>query len=113
MSSDDYLRVAALIAAVLMAAPYGFHYELIMLTIPGAIIIKKGLESGWLSHERALLAAAYVIPAFYSAVADFRQGISIGVFTTLIIFGLTVRRALHEAPDLFSLKQNGAPSSPR
>ncbi len=111
--SDEYLRVAVLIAAVLMAAPYGFHYELIMLTIPGAILIIIGLENGWLTQERTLLAVAYGIPAFYSAVADFRQGISIGVFATLIIFGLTVRRALHEAPDLVSFRRDGAPSSLR
>ncbi len=110
---DPLTRAAALVACVLMAAPYGFYYELIILALPGAVIVMRGLERGWLAYERPLLGAAYILPLLVSTMADFRQGVSPGFIAVLIIFGLTVRRVAHEAPDLFRLKRNGALSLPR
>jgi Glycosyltransferase family 87 len=113
--SDPLLRGAALVSCVLMAAPYGYYYELIILTFPGAVIVMRGLERGWLKYERPAIALAYSLPAFATTFSEYRHGLSLGFIVTLIIFGLVLRRAMHETPGLFSLKpgpikQAGAPS---
>ncbi len=110
--SDPLLRAAALVSCVFMAAPYGFYYELIILTFPGAVIIMRGLERGWLSYERPLIALAYVLPAFATTFSDFRHGLSLGFIVTLIIFGLVLRRAMHETPGLFRLGREPVKPSP-
>ncbi len=102
--SDPLLRAAALVACVFMAAPYGFYYELIILTFPGAVIVMRGLERGWLKYERPALVLAYALPAFATTFSDFRHGLSLGFIMTLIVFGLVLRRAAHETPRLFPLK---------
>ncbi|MEM9618524.1 MAG: glycosyltransferase family 87 protein [Pseudomonadota bacterium] len=108
--SDPLLRMAALVASIFMVAPYGYHYELIILTIPGAIIVVRALKTGWLKYERPLIAVAYIAPAFIAETANAQQGLSLGFTVTAIIFGLTVRRVLHDAPDLFRVKPTAAPS---
>lgn len=90
--SDALLRAAALIAATMLAAPYSFHYELIMLALPVAAIVMLGLNDGWLKHERAMIAGAWGLPMLWGLVAGSHYGISLGFVTVLIVFTLVWRR---------------------
>ena len=100
LSDDPYLRSAIVIAGVLMTAPYGYHYEIIMLAFPMVIIASRALKHGWLPYERALLAAAWATPLFSVTFADTARGLSVGFVAVLIAFVIILRRAHHAAPSL-------------
>lgn len=101
MVDDQGLRAAALICGVLFAAPYGFHYELIILAFPCVIIAMRAIATGWLKHEKLLLSLAWVMPGAATAFADMRQGLAIGFITVLIVFVMTARRIHAGHPALF------------
>ncbi|MEM8770041.1 MAG: glycosyltransferase family 87 protein [Pseudomonadota bacterium] len=98
---DPALRASALIAGVFIAAPYGFYYELIALAYPCVIIAARGVKTGWLKYERWLLAGAWALPAGVTALADMRQGPSLGFVIIAIVLVMTARRAHAERADLF------------
>ena len=101
MVEDQGLRAAALIASALFAAPYGFHYELIILAFPCAIVAMRAIATGWLKHEKLLLSGAWVMPGAATAFSDLRQGLAVGFITVLIVFVMTARRIHAEHPALF------------
>lgn len=98
---DDALRGAALIAAVFLAAPYGFYYELIILGFPVAVAAMHAMEKGWLKYEKWMLAAIWVLSVSTPMFAQTRHGISTGFLIVLLVFALIIRRAQAENPQLF------------
>ncbi len=91
---DAGLRAAALIAGVFLIAPYGFYYELIILGLPVAVVVMRALETGWLKYEQWMLAGLWLLSLSTPMFADTRAGISTGFVIVLLVFVLTMRRAL-------------------
>jgi hypothetical protein len=97
---DAELRAAALISCVFFAAPYGFYYELIVLALPMALVVKRALRNGWLPFEQATVALVYMAP-LYLPGDRVRTGLSLG-FAIVVVAALCVlRRIAHEAPETF------------
>lgn len=94
MCDDTTLRAAILIAAVFLAAPYGFYYELIILGFPVAVVVMRAMQTGWLKYERWMLAGIWVLCLLTPIFAAARQGLSTGFLVVALVFILTVRRAL-------------------
>ena len=97
MNNDSALRAAALIAGVFLAAPYGFYYELIILGFPVAVVVMRGLETGWLSYERWMLAAVWALTVATPMFASTRHGLSTGFMIVLLVFALVMRRAFRKS----------------
>jgi len=87
------LKAAALAAASLMATPYLYTYDLVILAIPVAFMVRLGLDDGFLPGEDiGLLVAALSLLSFpYKAT-------QVGFFAVLVVAALIVRRALMSKP---------------
>ena len=82
------LKAAALAAGTLLTTPYLFMYDLMVLAIPVAFLVRIGLSSGFRRYELpALVCAAGLILGFIFF------GVPLGLFATLIVAGLIARRA--------------------
>jgi hypothetical protein len=82
------LKAAALATATLLITPYLFMYDMVVLAIPVAFLIRLGLKSGFRSYELPALGAALAL--FFSFIFF---GFPIGPAITLIVAGLVLRRA--------------------
>ncbi len=105
---DTLLKASALIACVFMTAPYGYHYELIMLALPLGAIASIALKNGWLPYEKWLLAAAFLLPLAFSAASKNGPGLSYPFIAALIVFAITIRRIRHAAPGVFAFNAKQA-----
>jgi alpha-1,2-mannosyltransferase len=67
------LRAAVLSAASLLESPYLLTYDLCLLSVAAAFLVRDGMDRGFLAGERMVLltgfAALYLAPAFGSIVA--------------------------------------------
>jgi arabinofuranan 3-O-arabinosyltransferase len=81
------LKAAALATGTLLITPYLFLYDMMVLAIPVAFLVRIGLRSGFRRYELpALGCAAILILSFVFF------GMPAGLFATLIIAGLIVTR---------------------
>jgi arabinofuranan 3-O-arabinosyltransferase len=82
------LKAAALAAGTLLTTPYLFMYDMMVLAIPVAFLVRIGLKSGF---------RAYELPALGCALALFLTftftGVPVGLGITLIVGSLVLRRA--------------------
>jgi arabinofuranan 3-O-arabinosyltransferase len=83
------VKAAALAAASLLATPYLYAYDLVVLAIPIAFLIRLGQTSGFLPGELAGITAASLLVLVIPLVA-----VPIGVAATVIVLLLVARRAL-------------------
>src|SRR5712675_2613968 len=82
------LKAAALAAGTLLITPYLFLYDLMVLAIAVAFLVRIGLRQGFERHELPALGLAAALLFFYPLIAA-----PIGFVATLIVSGLIVRRA--------------------
>jgi len=82
------LKAAALAAGTLLTTPYLFMYDMMVLAIPVAYLVRIGLATGFRRYELAALACALAL--FVSFIF---LGEPIGLGATLIVAGLILRRA--------------------
>ncbi|MFA4994014.1 MAG: glycosyltransferase family 87 protein [Bdellovibrionales bacterium] len=61
-SASLAVRGASLAAATLLISPYSFVYDQVLLAIPIALLAGQGLKSGFLSYEKTLLFALWLLP---------------------------------------------------
>ena len=81
------LKAAALATGTLLITPYLFLYDMMVLAIPVAFLIRVGLRTGFRPYELpALGCAAFLILSFIFT------GIPVGLFSTLIVAGLILNR---------------------
>jgi arabinofuranan 3-O-arabinosyltransferase len=82
------MKAAALAAGTLLTTPYLFMYDMMVLAIPVAFLVRIGLKSGF---------RAYELPALGCALALFLTftftGLPVGLGITLIVGSLVLRRA--------------------
>src|SRR4029077_19900942 len=59
------LKAAALAAGTLLTTPYLFMYDLMVLAVPVAFLVRIGLKSGFRAYELPALAGALVLIGCY------------------------------------------------
>ncbi|MTW16636.1 DUF2029 domain-containing protein [Rhodoplanes serenus] len=83
------LRAAALVTASLLATPYVYIYDLVLLAVPVAFLLRLGLDEGVLPDEpAALLTAGAFLLAYPFCPVQF------GLAATLAVALVIARRAL-------------------
>ncbi len=83
------IKAAALTTGTLLATPYLYLYDIMVLAIPFALMIRMGLADGFRKHELpALGVATALLVSFQFVVAP------VGFVATLIIAWLVARRAI-------------------
>ena len=87
------MRAAVLAAAIPLATPYAFDYDLAMLAIPMAILAADGYRRGWFSGEREVLIVIWLTPLVATNLAS-GVGVHIGYLCVLALFLTCTRRAL-------------------
>jgi hypothetical protein len=103
------LKAAALAAGTLLTTPYLFMYDLMVLAIPVAFLIRVGLRTGFRSYELPALVCALALLASFTFL-----GLPVGLGATLIVATLIVRRARpwwprEQAPSLTSAAHASCP----
>lgn len=83
------LKAAALAAGALIATPYVYLYDLVVLAVPVAFLIRLALKDGFLRGETASLAIAAALIFIFPLVKW-----PVGFIGVTIVAGLIVRRAL-------------------
>ena len=81
----------AMISAALLTSPFLFDYDLMLLAIPLAWIFREAQCSGFLSWEKTLLLAGFVLPAL-SRVVAMRLGVPLGPPVVFGLFLIVLRR---------------------
>ena len=64
------LKAAALATATVVVTPYSFVYDLAVLVVPTAFLVKEGLASGFRRWEGLALVAASLLPIMVLAKTD-------------------------------------------
>ena len=82
------LKAAALAAGTLLTTPYLFMYDMVVLAIPVAFLVRIGLASGFRPYEMPALAVALAL--FFCFIF---LGYPVGLGITLIVAALVLRRA--------------------
>uniref|UniRef100_UPI0018E01AA4 glycosyltransferase 87 family protein n=1 Tax=Roseomonas rosulenta TaxID=2748667 RepID=UPI0018E01AA4 len=84
-------EVALLAAATPLAAPFVLSYDMVLLLLPMAWVIRQARQGGFLPWEKAGLVAAYLLPGVSIAVG-LAGGIGIGPVAPAIMLVLVLRR---------------------
>jgi arabinofuranan 3-O-arabinosyltransferase len=87
------LKAAALAAGTLLVTPYVYMYDLVVLAVAVAFLLRLALQRGFVAGEIAALAAAGVLILSFPTVKT-----QVGLAAILIVMMLIVRRALAAAP---------------
>jgi arabinofuranan 3-O-arabinosyltransferase len=88
-SRVDYsLKAAALAAGTMLTTPYLFLYDMTVLAIPVAYLIRLGLEGGFRAYELPALGCALALIMSFMFL-----GQPVGLFANLIVASLILRRA--------------------
>ena len=82
------LKAASLALGTLLITPYLFMYDMMVLAIPVAFILRLGLARGFLSYELPALAVTFALCLTFSFT-----GIPTGLPANLIVATLVLRRA--------------------
>jgi hypothetical protein len=82
------MKAAALAAGTLLSTPYLFMYDMMVLAIPIAFLVRIGLRSGFRGYELPGLGCAMALILIYIFAC-----IPVGLGATLIVAGLVLRRA--------------------
>jgi hypothetical protein len=82
------IKAAALATGALLATPYLYLYDMVVLAIPVALILRMGIANGFHRHELAALGVAIALLVSFPFVVA-----PVGFGATLIIGGLVARRA--------------------
>ncbi|MBV9980725.1 glycosyltransferase family 87 protein [Bradyrhizobium sp.] len=86
------LKAAALATASLLATPYVLDYDLVVLAVAIAFLVRHGLVSGFRDFEISLLAAAWIVPLLSRSIAA-ATGIPLGLVVLLALYLSILRRA--------------------
>jgi Glycosyltransferase family 87 len=82
------LKAAALAAGALLTTPYLFMYDMMVLAIPIAFLVRIGLKTGFRAYELPVLGAVVALIGCYIFT-----GFPTGLGATLVVSTLILRRA--------------------
>ena len=104
-TKEDDLRFAVLGGAALLASPYAFNYELPMVILAVTLIARRGVRSGWMPYEPALICflyfSAFVTPGEPAPHFPISFAVMIVAFLTImrrVVHDLDIRFASAGAP---------------
>jgi len=83
------LKAAGLATACLLATPYVLDYDLVVLGIAIAFLVRHGLTQGFRSYERSLLALAWIMPLLARSIMSATM-IPFGFLTLALLFAMTM-----------------------
>jgi hypothetical protein len=84
---------SAIVCCTLLATPFLLDYDLTLIAIPLAWLLREGRRSGFLPFEKALMAFAFMLPLI-SRLAAGMLGLSLAPITIAALLFLSMRRAL-------------------
>jgi len=87
------LKAAALATASLLATPYVLDYDLVVLAVAIAFMVRHGSTSGFRDGEITLLAAGWMVPLLSRTIAGI-TGIPLGLLVLLSLYIFILRRAV-------------------
>jgi hypothetical protein len=82
------LKAAALAAGTLLTTPYLFMYDMMVLAVPVAFLVRLGLKSGFRRYELPALGCALALIVSFVFLGE-----PVGLGATLIVASLILRRA--------------------
>lgn len=86
------LRGAVLAAAVPLASPYVFEYDLTILVLAVLLLLRDALARGWRTGEPGLLLLAWVLAVLPPSLSE-TLGFHLGAAFCLLLLALGLRRA--------------------
>jgi alpha-1,2-mannosyltransferase len=86
----------AMIVAALLASPFLLDYDLIILAAPLAWMLREGARSGFLTWEKTILLAAFVLPAVSRLLATDAR-LPLAPFVMAALFVAILRRGVSAA----------------
>jgi hypothetical protein len=89
------LKAAALAVASLLATPYVLDYDLVVMAVAIAFLVRHGLSSGFRDYEISLLAAAWITPLLSRSIAG-ATGIPLGLLVLLALYVSILRCAARD-----------------
>jgi hypothetical protein len=89
------LQAAALSAAMLIATPYAFAYEMAALAVPVAFLARDQIDHGLLPGEQTVLIASFLVALVVYPTAG---SVPVGLLIVLALLALILRRAMSPAP---------------
>ncbi|KZL21030.1 hypothetical protein PsAD2_01022 [Pseudovibrio axinellae] len=98
------IRAAVLVAGGLLATPFALNYDLTLLIVPCAFLIRDGLKHGFLPYEKAALASFIVLSSSTASIA-LQFGTPIAPLLPLSILLLGMRRFI-QSPDPVTLRNS-------
>lgn len=108
--ADFRAKTAALLIAALLTTPYGFDYDMALLGPAVAAIASLGLQRGFISYEKTLLALVWIMPLL-ARMASGALLLPFGTLTMLAFFVMVLRRrndaddsSLIHAPELEAIR---------
>jgi hypothetical protein len=93
------LKAAALAAGTLLATPYVYMYDLVVLAVAVAFLIRFALERGFLTTEIAGFGACAVLIALFPYLKT-----QVGLAAVLIVLVLVAQRAIEPRPEPIAAK---------
>ena len=84
------LQIAVLLAAVLLASPYGYNYDLTLVSVAVLLAFEHATRTGFLPGERLLLAVAWLLPLL--VVAGNVRGIPVAPPVLALLFAVLLIR---------------------
>jgi hypothetical protein len=102
------LKAATLSAAVLIATPYAFAYDMAALAIPVAFLVKDQIGCGMLRGEQTIMIALFGVTAATLVVlgdsADHVTfgGVQFGPLVVITLLAVTLRRAFYHSQAVFA-----------
>ena len=90
--SSFEIKAAALATGAMLATPYLYTYDLVVLAVPLAFLYRRGRRDGVLSYEAGGIGAACALIASFPFVTA-----PVGFAAVLIVAALVLRRALRPA----------------
>ena len=89
------LKASALATASLLATPYALDYDMVVLAVSIAFFVRHGLAHGFRDYEITVLAAAWIVPLIARTAGGVTL-IPLGLIAMLMLFAITMRRALYD-----------------
>ena len=86
------LKAAGLAAGTLLATPYVLDYDLVVLAVAIAYLVRLGLTQGFRDFEISLLTAAWISPLLSRAIAQV-TAMPLGLVVLLALYAFILRRA--------------------
>jgi len=94
-AAPSSLKGAVLVVANLLASPYLYNYDLVLLILPIAWLGWHGARQGWLPGEKLMLLLAWLWPGLIVPLADL-LGMQAGPLAVAAFLAVLCRRIAHE-----------------